>query len=57
MKRLLATILLLGVVASPAFAWHHKPKSSHHHQSYRYKAPKNFKTHIHRQKQKHHHPA
>ncbi|MFZ0304298.1 MAG: hypothetical protein WAL75_16520 [Terracidiphilus sp.] len=57
MKKLLATILLMAAVASPAFASNHKPKTSHHRISHRYKAPKNYKTHFHRQKQKHHHPA
>ncbi|HUB51972.1 MAG TPA: hypothetical protein VL986_07490 [Terracidiphilus sp.] len=51
MKRLLATTLLLAVFASPVFA------KSHKHYDYRYKAPKNYKTHFHKQKQKHHHPA
>jgi hypothetical protein len=57
MKKLLATALLMAVVASPAFASHRKPKTAHPHYNYRYKAPKNYKTHFHHQKQKHHHPA
>ncbi len=57
MRKLLATILLLAAVASPAFASHHKPKSAHPHYNYRYKAPKSYKSHFHRQKQKNHHPA
>ena len=57
MKRLLATTLLLVAVASPAFAWHHKAKTAKQPHSYRYKAPKSFKTHIHKQKQKHPNPA
>jgi hypothetical protein len=52
MKKLLATTLLLAAVASPAFAWHHKPKAAKQPHSYRYKAPKSFKQHIHKQKQK-----
>jgi hypothetical protein len=57
MKKLLATTLLLAVFASPAFAWHHKPKAAKMPHSYRYKAPKSFKQHIHKQKQKQHHSA
>ena len=56
MKKLLATTLLLAAVASPAFAWHHKPKASKPHYNYRYKAPKSYKMHIHKQKQKQKHP-
>ena len=55
MKKLLAITLLLAVFASPAFAWPHH--THHKHPDYRYKAPKSYKTHIHRQHQKHHHPA
>jgi len=54
MKKLLATTLLLAAFAAPAFARHHKPKTSHHHYNYKYKAPKSYKLHIHKQKQKHH---
>jgi hypothetical protein len=50
MKKLLATTLLLAVCASPVFAKSHKP-------NYKYKAPKSYKVHFHKQKQKHHHPA
>jgi hypothetical protein len=57
MKKLLAITLLLAVFASPAFAWHHKAKTAKQPHSYRYKAPKSFKTHIHKQKQKHPNPA
>ncbi|HTW81553.1 MAG TPA: hypothetical protein VME23_18550 [Terracidiphilus sp.] len=51
MKKLLATTLLLAVLASPVFA------KSHKHADYRYKAPKSYKVHFHHQHQKHHHPA
>jgi hypothetical protein len=53
MKKLLATTLLLAVFASPVFGWHHKAKTNKQPHSYKYKAPKSFKTHIHKQKQKH----
>jgi hypothetical protein len=57
MMKLLATTLLLAVCASPVFASHHKPKTTHQHYNYKYKAPKNYKSHFHIQKQKQHHPA
>jgi len=57
MKRLLATTLVLAAFASPAFAWHHKPPAPKQPHSYRYKAPKSFKQHIHHQKQPKHPPV
>jgi hypothetical protein len=55
MKKLLAMALMFAACASPAFAWHHKAKTSKPHYDYRYKAPKSYKLHIHKQKQ--HKPA
>ena len=51
MKKLLATTLLLAVFAGPVFA------KSHKHADYRYRAPKSYKLHIHKQHQKHPHRA
>ena len=46
MKKLLAATLLLAVCASPVFA------KSKKHPDYSYKAPKSYKVHFHKQKQK-----
>ena len=56
MKRILAAAMFLTVFACPLFAAKH---SHPHHQraNYRYKAPKSFKAHIHKHKEKHHHSA
>jgi hypothetical protein len=51
MKKLLAATLLIAAFASPAFA------KSKKHADYRYKAPKSYKMHFHKQHQKHHHAA
>jgi hypothetical protein len=56
MKRILATVLLFTLFATPSFASKH-PRQHRPHESYRYKAPKNYKAHIHKQKQKHPHPG
>ncbi|MGD0914278.1 MAG: hypothetical protein ABR928_20490 [Terracidiphilus sp.] len=58
MKKLLALALLVAVCAGPASALNPKLKITHHHHiSYRYKAPKSYKMHIHKQRQKQGHPA
>jgi len=54
MKRILATVLLFTLFATPSFASKH-PRQHRPHENYRYKAPKNYKVHIHKQKQKHPH--
>jgi len=56
MKRTLAAVLLFALFASPSFAAKH-PRQHRQHYNYRYKAPKSYKVHIHKQKQPRHHPA
>jgi hypothetical protein len=53
MKRILATVLLFTFFATPSFASKHS-RQHRPHENYRYKAPKTYKAHIHKQKQKHH---
>jgi hypothetical protein len=52
MKRILAAVLFLMLFATPSFASNH-PRQHRPHDNYRYKAPKSYKLHIHKQKQKH----
>jgi hypothetical protein len=56
MKKILAAILLCTFFAAPAFAAKH-PRQHHKKISMKYKAPKSYKVHAHKQKQKHHPPA
>jgi hypothetical protein len=56
MKRIAAAILLCTFFAVPAFAAKH-PHLHHKKISMKYKAPKSYKVHSHKQKQKHHHSA
>jgi hypothetical protein len=52
MKRILATVLLFTLFATPSFGSKH-PRQHRPHENYRYKAPKTYKVHIRKQKQKH----
>ncbi len=56
MKRIVAAILLCASFATPSFAAKH-PHRHHKKIDMTYKAPKSYKVHVHKQKQKHHHPA
>lgn len=56
MKRFVAAILLCMFFATPSFASKH-PRQHHKPVNMTYKAPKSYKVHVHKQRQKHHHPA
>jgi len=52
MKRILTTVLLFTLFAAPSFASRY-PRQHRSHDSHRFKVQKNYKVHIHKQKQKH----